>query len=219
VNVEVKHKPSFATVFASVEPGEVIIAEADAMASMSSNTKVTTRLNGAFLLALMLRIFGKESLFVNVFTALTGSAEIVFTQATPGDIHAFELKGTALFLQPGAFIARTAGVRIGVGWAGFASWIGGEGLFRLRVSGHGTVWFGAYGSIYERDVTTDYIVDTGHLVGYEPTIGLSAKLAGGLFSSFFSGEGLVTRVRGPGKIFLQSRSMGGLLSWTNGHLY
>jgi uncharacterized protein (AIM24 family) len=43
-------------------------------------------------------------------------------------------------------------------------------------------------------------------------------MAGGIFTSFFSGEGLVTRVRGQGKIYMQSRSFDGLAAWTNSHL-
>jgi uncharacterized protein (AIM24 family) len=43
-------------------------------------------------------------------------------------------------------------------------------------------------------------------------------LAAGLFSSFFSGEGLVLRLRGPGRVYLQSRSLEALASWVNSHL-
>jgi uncharacterized protein (TIGR00266 family) len=107
---------------------------------------------------------------------------------------------------------------LGLGWAGIASYVGREGLFRLKVSGTGKVWFGGYGGIFEKEVEADYVVDTGHLIAYDPTIGIKMGLAGGLFSSFFSGEGLVTRVKGPGKIYLQSRSLDGLAAWTNSHL-
>ena len=158
-------------------------------------------------------------MFVNTFTARGGSIDLVLTQATPGDVHEVELAGNTVFLQPGAYIASTGNIKVGVQWAGFASFIGGEGLFRLKLSGHGKVWIGAYGSIFEREITSEYVVDTGHLVGYDPSISLRVGMAGGVFSSLFSGEGLITRVRGPGKIYLQSRSVDGLVSWTNGHLY
>ena len=110
-------------------------------------------------------------------------------------------------------------MRLGVSWAGFASWIGGEGLFRLHVSGTGKVWFGAYGGIFSKEITGPFVVDTGHLVAYEPTVQMKVGLAGGLFSSFFSKEGLVSRVSGPGRIYLQSRSIDGLATWTNRHLW
>ena len=109
------------------------------------------------------RLFGGESMFVNLFTA-EQPGELVLTQAFPGDIECIELKGNKLYLQPGAFIACDPGVKLGLGWAGLKMLIGGEGLFRLSVSGQGRVWFGAYGGIFTKDIEGEYIVDTGHLV-------------------------------------------------------
>lgn len=214
----IRNRPSFANIVVNLEPGDSIIAEADAMASMSASVQMKTRWNGGVLPAIMKRVFGGESLFVNEFSS-DESAELVLTQGMPGDIESIQLQGTTLYLQPGAFLACEPGVRLGMQWAGLASFIGGEGLFRLVVSGQGRVWFSAYGGIYAREVTDEYIVDTGHLVGYEPTISLSVGMAGGIFSSFFSGEGLITRVRGPGRIYLQSRNFGALTSWINSQIY
>jgi len=70
----------------------------------------------------------------------------------------------------------------------------------------------------EKDVQGEYVVDSGHLVAYEPTLELRLGMAAGIFSSFFSGEGLVMRIRGQGRIYMQSRSMHGLASWINRHL-
>lgn len=214
----IRNRPSFANVVVNLEPGDSIVAEADAMASMSASVQMKTRWNGGVLPAILKRVFGGESLFVNEFSS-DEPAELVLTQAMPGDIESIELQGTTLYLQPGAFLACEPGVRLGMKWAGLASFIGGEGLFRLAVSGQGRVWFSAYGGIYAREITDEYIVDTGHLVGYEPTISLSVGMAGGIFSSFFSGEGLITRVRGPGRIYLQSRNFGALTSWVNSQIY
>jgi uncharacterized protein (AIM24 family) len=47
---------------------------------------------------------------------------------------------------------------------------------------------------------------------------LNIQLAGGLFSSFFGGEGFVTRVEGKGKIIIQTRSLSGLAGWINPRL-
>ena len=62
-------------------------------------------------------------------------------------------------------------------------------------------------------------MDTSHLVGYEPQMKLKVQLAGGILSSLFSGEGLVTRVTGTGKIVIQTRSISGLAGWVNRSLY
>jgi len=218
MQVEIRNRPSFANLHVRLTSGDRLVAEADAMASMSSEVEMDTRLNGGLGSAIARRVFGSESMFVNEFTA-SRDAELVLSQPWPGDIEMIELRDTSLYLQPGAFIACDASVSLGVGWAGISSFVGREGLFRLRVSGEGRVWFGAYGGIFAREVSDELVVDTGHLVAYEPSVSLRMGLAGGLFSSFFSGEGLVTRVRGPGRVYLQTRALDGLAAWTNGHLY
>ena len=212
-----RNRPSFANVLVKLEPGDRIIAEADAMASMSATVEMRTRWSGGVIKAVLKRIFGGESLFVNEFSSKV-PAELVLTQGLPGDIECIELKGNMLFLQPGAFLACEPGVSLGLGWAGLASFVGGEGLFRLKVKGEGRVWFSAYGGIFQREITDEYIVDTGHLVAYEPTIHIRVGLAGGIFTSFFGGEGLVTKVRGPGRIYMQSRNFSGLTAWMNAHI-
>lgn len=215
---EIRNRPAFANVCLHLQQGDRIIAEADAMASMSSTIAIRTRFSGGVVRGLLRRGFGGESMFVNEFST-ESEGELVLTQPFPGDIECLELDGTTLFLQPGAFIACEPRVRLGLGWAGVRMAIAREGLFRLRVSGRGKVWFGAYGGIFSREVEDEVIVDSGHLVAYEPTIDVRLGMAGGVFSSYFSGEGFVTRVRGPGRIYLQSRSFGGLAAWANAHLW
>ena len=215
---EIRNRPAFANIRVTMVPGDEIIAEADAMASMSATIRMTTRWSGGMLKGIAKRVFGGESMFVNVFTA-EEPGELILTQPFPGDIECIDLKGTTMFLQPGAFIACDPGVKLGLGWAGIKMGIAREGLFRLKVSGEGRVWFGAYGGIFIREISDEYIVDSGHLVAYEPSIGIRIGMAGSVLTSLLSGEGLVTRVTGPGRIYMQSRSFSGLAAWTNSHLW
>lgn len=215
---EIRNRPSFANIRINLEAGESVIAEADAMASMSGSIEMDTRWSGGVFKGIAKRIFGGESMFINEFST-ESEGELVLTQAFPGDIECIELQGNTMFLQPGAFIACDPGIKLGLGWAGIKMLIAGEGLFRLKVSGTGRIWFGAYGGIFQKEIEDEYVVDTGHLVAYEPSIGVRVGMAGGIFSSFFSGEGLITRVNGPGRIYMQSRSFGGLAAWTNAHLW
>ncbi len=209
---EIRYKPAFASIFLNLQPGERIIAEAGAMASMDSALSMKTEFFGGFISALLKTFLGGESLFVNTFYNLTPqSLEVVLTQATIGDIGILELQGDVMCFQPGAYIAHTPGVNVGVQWAGFSSWFSGEGLFRLRCSGHGLVFFGAYGGLTCVQVTDQFVVDSGHLVAYEPTLTMSVGLASSLLGSVTSGEGLVNRLTGTGKIYLQSRSTSGLI--------
>ncbi len=215
---EIRNKPSFANIKFQLEPGETITCESDAMASMDSTINMKTKLNGGLFKGLARKFLGGESLFINEFSTESGG-ELVVTQAWPGDIECLELNNTTMYLQPGAYIASEPGVKLKLGWAGFASFIGREGLFRLKVTGTGKIWFGCYGGIFVKEIQDTYVVDSGHLVAYEPSIGIKVGMAGGIFSSFFSGEGLVTRIKGPGRIYMQSRSTSGLTGWINSHLW
>lgn len=218
MQADIVNKPSFANIVVRLNAGDKIIAEAGAMTSMSTTVTIDTKWSGGFFRAVMKRIFGGESMFINEFSTAS-EGEVRLTQSLPGDIECIQLNGNTMFLQPGAFIACEPGVKLGLSWAGWRMLIAREGLFRLKVSGTGRVWFGAYGGIFQREIDSEYIVDTGHLVAYEPTIKVRVALAGGIFSSFFSGEGLVTKLNGPGRIYMQSRSFDGLAAWTNAHLY
>jgi uncharacterized protein (TIGR00266 family) len=220
MKIKTEGKPVFAYVVVDLEPGETIVAESDAMSSMSANLDMTAKFNGGLFVGLLKKYLGGESLFVNHFTNNTSSPlQIHLIQPTPGDIEVKELDGTSSYcIQNGSYIASESGVKLGVKWAGIGSLIGSEGLFKLVVSGKGKVVFGAYGGLLQKEINGEYIVDTGHLVAYEPSMKLKPQLAGGIFSSLFGGEGFVTRVEGKGTIWIQTRNISGLASWINRHL-
>lgn len=211
---EIRYKPAFAALFITLQPGDKVTAEAGAMTSMASKLTMKTQLSGGFVQALLKKFLGGESLFVNEFHNPTQEPlELVLSQATVGDIDAIALNGNEICFQPGAYIAHTPGVQMNVQWAGFSSWISGEGLFKLKLSGQGTVFFGGYGGLTQRRVDGEFVVDSGHLVAYDPGIKMKVKLSSGLVGSVTSGEGLVNHLSGQGRIFLQSRSTDGLVKF------
>jgi uncharacterized protein (TIGR00266 family) len=208
--------PAFAHIDVEIGPNETIIAESDAMSHMDVDVSMKPKLNGGFFSAIAKKFLGGESFFINEFTNKTNkTVHLSLVQSTPGEIKAMPLNGQTIFLQPGAYVASTPGLKLGVGWAGFVSGISREGFFRLKVSGKGTLFYGAYGALIEREMDGETIVDTSHLVAYAPSVKLKLQLAGGIFSSFFGGEGLVTRLEGRGKYVIQTRSISGLASWIN----
>jgi len=212
--------PAFSYLDVDLEPGESITTESDAMSSMHADIDLTASFNGGFLRGLLKKFLGGETLFISKFTNNSDSTKrVTLVQPTPGEIKCVSLNNSSYHLQPGAFLAATDGVKLGLDWAGIVSFIAREGLFRLVVSGTGDIWYGAYGALLEKEIDGEYIVDTSHLVAYDPSINLKLQLAGGLFSSFFGGEGLVTRVVGKGKIVIQTRSIPGLTSWLNSKFY
>lgn len=212
----IKGSDAFAYVDVELAPGEKVIAEADAMSSMSADLDMKARFNGGFFIAILRKLLVGETIFINHFSNNTkGDRRVTLVQPTPGSVRCIDLDNETFYLQPGAFLACTEGVKLGVKFAGLISWIAREGLFRIVVSGTGKVWYGAYGCLLEKEVDGETIVDTSHLVGYTPGISLKLQLAGGVFSSLFGGEGLVTRISGKGRIVIQTRSLSGLANWIN----
>ena len=220
MNTKIEGRPAFSYIKVELNPGESIMAESDAMATMAAEIDMKAMLNGGFFTGLVKKYLGNESLFVNKFTNNTQTPKsMTLVQPTPGDIMSKELvQGEIYYLQSGAYIASDPSINISVSWAGFGSWIGGEGLFRLKATGPGKLFFGAYGGLLEKEVDGDFIVDTGHLVSYEPSLTISAQLAGGIISSLTSGEGIVMRLNGRGKIVIQTRNVGSLTTWINRYL-
>lgn len=216
VSAELLGSPVFRIIKMTLPPGSLITVESGLMASQDTNLHCQTELNGNILSALMAKFFGGESFFINHYSNRSQkSASLYVTQSTPGDMVARQLNNESIYLEAGAFIAKTKGIYSETVWAGITSLIAGEGLFRLKYSGTGTLWFGSYGAIIEKEIQGDLYVDTHHMLAYPSTVKLSLKLAGGLFSSLFSKEGFVLKVSGQGKILLQTRSVKGLAQWLN----
>jgi len=213
---EIIGKPAFAYINVTLAPGESLVAQPDAMSSMDADLDLQAKLNGGIIGGLLRKYLGGESLFINHFTNNTGAARrLTLVQKTPGDVDCVDLNGDTIYFQPGAYLCSTPGVQLSLKWAGLASFIGGEGLFKLKLTGTGRVWYGCYGALLEKEVDGEVIVDSSHLVAYRDGIQLKVQLSGGIFSSFFSGEGLVTRVEGKGRIVIQTRSISGLAKWIN----
>jgi uncharacterized protein (TIGR00266 family) len=219
MNVKIEAKPAFAFLRVELAPGETIIAEADAMSTMSAELDMTAKFNGGLFKGLIKKFLGGESLFVNHFTNNTSKTlSLTLVQATPGDMECKTLNGGSYCLERGAYVASDPGVKLGIRWAGLGSFIAREGLFKLIVSGNGNVYFGAYGGIIEKEIKGEYIIDSGHLVGYETTMKLIPKLSNGIIGSITSGEGFVTKVTGNGKIYLQTRNISSFTAWINRYL-
>lgn len=207
---------SFSYIRVTLAPGERIITESDAMSSMDSGIDLKSQMRGGFIKAILRMVLGKESFFMSSFKNTTKKEKnIILTQPVPGEITEVQLDGESLCIQPGAYIASTEDIEFRMEWAGFASMLGGEGLFRIRLTGKGTVFYGSYGAVIEKEVDGEFVVDTGHLLSYPPGMKLKIQFSGGIFSSFFGGEGLVLKLIGKGTIKIQTRSLGGLAGWLN----
>ncbi len=212
MHFEIKYNPAHALATAHLSQGQSVRAEATAMVSMSSGISVTTNMThksgGGFFGAMKRGMLGGESFFQNLFTATAPQAHVSLAPKLCGSMVVHELAGgQELFIQASSYVAAPESVDIDTKWQGFKGFISGESLFFLRASGTGPVLLNAFGAIEELDLDGELVVDTGHLVAFTTGIDYSIdKAGGGWIQSFLSGEGLVLRMRGRGKLYLQSRN-------------
>ncbi|WP_323674661.1 TIGR00266 family protein [Halorubellus sp. PRR65] len=211
---EIRNRPSFAAVEVDLNQGETIMAEAGAMVSHEDGISIRTDRGGGGLMKNLKRsVLGGESFFRNTFTA-DSPGSVTLAPPLPGDVVQYDLDGT-LFVQSGSYLAATPEIDVDTKFGGGRSFFGGEGLFLLELAGTGPVFMSSYGAVEERELAAGerFVVDTGHIVAFEGEVNWDVTKVGGLKSTLFSGEGLVAEFRGPGRVWLQTRSQDAFLSW------
>ena len=212
MRTEVVFPASYAMLEVFLEPGESLRAEPGAMIAQQG-VSLTTGAGGGGVMKGLRRMLGGESFVVNTFIGEQGGGEVYLASATPGDIGSFDLEpGTNLFLQGGAFLACTEGVKLDSKFQGFRGFFSGESMFFLRAyceAGAGQVFYNAYGAVYELAVQPgrELVVDTGHLVAFSDDVEYSIGKVGGLRSMLLGGEGLVMKFRGQGRVWVQTRDL------------
>ena len=211
---DIQYGPSYALGIISLDAGEKIQAETGAMVSMSDTIKMDTGMKGGILGGLKRSVLGGESFFLNTFEA-EQPGEVTIAPALPGDILALELAGLPLMVQSGSFLASTPDVEIDTKWGGSRTFFSREGLFLLKCTGSGTVFISSYGAIHlvELDAGQRYIVDTGHMVAFDESVQYDVGRAGNWKSTLLGGEGLVCKLTGPGRFYLQTRNPDSFLAW------
>lgn len=223
MNVEIIHRPANSASKLTLSPGEVVTAEAGAMIAMSGDMDITTSTykkegQGGILKALK-RMLAGESFFLNHFTAGSQGGELYLSTTLMGDMQEFQTKGETLLVQAGSYVASEQGVNVDVGWQGFKNLFSGENMFWLKVSGQGKYILSSFGMIYPVEVDGSYIVDTGHIVAFEETLNFTVVKSGkGWISTFASGEGLVCKFEGKGKVYCQSHNPNSFGSELGPHL-
>lgn len=216
MKAEIAGNPDFGHVTVQLGAGERVLVESGAMSWMSSDLEVNSRMMGGFFSAFIRKIFAGESLFVGEYTASQPS-ELAVSPSLPGEVRHMQMQGQTYLLQPGSFMACSPNVSLNTQFGGLRGLFSGEGLFFLKVGGSGDLWLNAYGAIIEHEVDGEFIVDTGHLVGWEPQLDWKITGMGSFFSTFFSGEGLVMRFSGKGKVLLQTRNLSAMAGWLSGY--
>jgi uncharacterized protein (TIGR00266 family) len=214
MEIEILHRPSYSLAVARLGADERIRAEPGAMVSFSDGVDIETKMDGGLFKSLGRAMLGGESLFQNFWKAGGSGGEVTLAPELPGDIVLIDMKGEALFVQSGSFMASEEGVDINAKLSGKA-FMAGEGLSILEASGTGKLLVSSYGAVYEKTIGQGerYTVDSSHLVAFDGTISVKPRPVGGLKSTLLSGEGLVIELTGPGRVYIQTRSPQALINW------
>jgi uncharacterized protein (TIGR00266 family) len=203
----------------TLAPGESAVGEPGAMMYADSGIDLDTQMGdgsdagfGGRLASGFKRSLTGENFFTSIFT--NGSQRplrVAFAAPSPGKIIAVDLAavGGALICQKGAFLGGTKGVRLGLAFKKRlrAGMFGGEGFIMQKLTGSGTVFIHASGTLAPIDLRAgeELKVDTGCLAALQTSVNYDVKYVGSLKTSMLGGEGLfLATVKGPGTVWLQS---------------
>lgn len=204
-----------------LDPQEAVVAEAGGMMFMDDGIGMETIFGdgsprGKGIMGALLgagkRLLTGESLFMTVFQNQgVTKKRVAFGAPYPGKILPMHLRdlGGELIAQKDSFLCAAKGVSIGIAFQKRlgAGLFGGEGFIMQRLTGDGWAFVHAGGTMYERTLGPGELlrVDTGCIVGFQPTIDYDIQFVGGIKTALFGGEGLFfATLRGPGTIWLQS---------------
>jgi uncharacterized protein (TIGR00266 family) len=205
----------------TLDPGEMVIAEAGTLMYMTAGIKMETVLgdpsqkeSGFFgkLAAAGKRLVTGESLFVTTFTNTSrGREHAAFASPYPGKILPMHLDqlGGELICQKDSFVCAARGIQIGIAFQKKfgVGLFGGEGFIMQRLTGDGIALIHAGGTMMKRTLTAGETLrlDTGCLVALTPSVQYDIQLVGGVKNTLFGGEGLFfATLTGPGEVWCQS---------------
>lgn len=210
---EIVGEPSYSTLVVELAPGESVVAEAGAFMLMEGDVQVKTRTFGGVGKSLLRAIFGKQSFFVNEFIAGPKGGRVWLAPRWPGHIKYVPIAGRGIVITDLSYLAHHGNIDQSVVWRGLKGLVAEREMFWLKLSGLGGVWITSYGYLVERELKPGEVitVDNLHFVAMDEGMKWRIRKFGGFKSFLFGGEGLVMEVEGPGRIYLQTRTILGML--------
>ena len=210
---------------ASLTRGETIYCESGAMVMMESNLDLKGKMSGGLGSAFMRRFANGESFFQQHIEAVRGDGDCLLSPTLPGAMQVVDVGPRNYILSDGAFVAASSKVELKVRTQslGNALFANSGGFFVTETSGSGQVVVSGFGSMSELVVEQgkDITIDNSHVVCWDSTLryeisittGQSGGFLGNLVNSQTSGEGVVLRFSGKGKILICSRNSASLQAW------
>ena len=202
----------------SLQKGEKIFCESGAMVMMEAALQVKGQLRGGLGRALLRRMATDESLFQQEIEAVSGDGDCLLSPTLPGSIELLDVgPGNAYTLSDGSFVAADSSVevRARMNTVGGGLFGGTGGFVIMEATGRGKLAVSGFGSIFTLDIAPDRetVIDNNHAVAWSSNLQYEVGMpqtGGGFFgnivNSVTSGEGLVLRFRGQGKVVICSRN-------------
>lgn len=209
-----------------LQRGDAIYCEANAMVMMESNLELKGKLQGGIMQSLMRRFANDESLFQQQIEAVHGDGDCLLAPTLDGDMQILDIGSQQYTLSDGAFVAATnqvdvrANIQTNLGGAIFGDT---GGFIVMQTRGTGQLVVSGFGSLFEIEVTPDkdIMIDNGHVVCWDSrlhyelsvTTSRSKGFLGNIINSVTSGEGMVLKFSGQGKVVLCSRNRDNYQGW------
>ena len=191
-----------------LEPGQSIYAEPSAFCYSDGFIEAKTTTGG--IMSAVKKLVTKEKLF-QVLWVNKGNkpGRIAFASPYLSTIEEVDVSANySLIAQRGAWLASDPTVRLDLTMnLGMSGFLGGEGIIFQKFTGNGRVFITAGGDLKAINLKPgeSLNVDTGCIVGFAESVKYEIKLAGGVFTSIFGGEGLIlAKLVGPGVVILQT---------------
>ncbi|MBB5608978.1 MULTISPECIES: TIGR00266 family protein [unclassified Janthinobacterium] len=212
----------------SLKQGETIYCESDAMVMMETALDLKGKMTGGLGSAIMRRFANGESFFQQHIEAVRGNGDCLLSPTLPGAIEVVDVGARQYLLNDGAFVAATSGTEMKVRTQslGNALFAQSGGFFVMETSGTGQVVVSGFGSMFQLDVEPgkDVVIDNSHVVCWDNTLKYEVSVTtsgsggiggflGNIVNSVTSGEGIVLRFSGAGKVFVCSRNRDAFLKW------
>lgn len=213
----IKGGSAFASLRVELDREEGLKAAKGAMLAMSGDISLSARADGGLLRSIARKFTGTGFFFQNI-RAEQKSGWVMLAPPMPGAITAIELHGrNVLNAEQSTFLAATSDIEISSTLQRpFKALFGSSGLTAIKATGPGLLFLCGFGAIEPLTLLPDQdvLVDLGHLMAWDDTVTIQPAKGGTSWSSaLLGGEGLVGRVKGPGRIWLQTRTQAGFREW------
>jgi uncharacterized protein (TIGR00266 family) len=195
------------------------------MVMMDAALDLTGQMQGGLCQALLRRVANRESFFQQRIQATRGDGDCLLAPQLPGALQVLDVGNAQYCLSDGAYVAASGNVQVTARSQNHGNTLfGGTGGFFIgETSGNGQLVVSGFGSVFTLDVMPgkEIIIDNAHVIAWDKTLNFKISTAtaqgrgflGSLVNSVTSGEGLVLRFSGQGKVIVCSRNRSGFLAW------